>query len=242
MKRFTSVFLLLNLLLSCSENQKLTFNDISFDPVNCDSCLPVEVNIPRAESADDIGKNINTAVSELVIEILNFAEEKQPETIEEAIGEFQSAFKELKDEFPDSPDWEATIDGEVSNEKKDLICIRINSYMFTGGAHGYGATSFLNFDAKSGKLLEHSDLFKDRKGFMALAEKEFRKQENISAASNINSSGFMFENDKFHLPENIGFTDSHIVLHYNQYEIASYAEGPKILELPLEEVKRFLNY
>jgi hypothetical protein len=51
----------------------------------------------------------------------------------------------------------------------------------------------------------------------------------------------MFEENLFSLPENIGLTAEGIKLHYNQYEVASYADGPIELTLPFPEVKQFLK-
>jgi hypothetical protein len=51
----------------------------------------------------------------------------------------------------------------------------------------------------------------------------------------------MFEKDSFYLPENIGFTKEGVKLLYNQYEVASYADGTIELTLPYNEVKKYLS-
>jgi hypothetical protein len=51
----------------------------------------------------------------------------------------------------------------------------------------------------------------------------------------------MFEKDHFYLPENIGFTEKGIKLLYNQYEVASYADGPIELTLPYKDIRKFLS-
>ena len=51
----------------------------------------------------------------------------------------------------------------------------------------------------------------------------------------------MFEENQFTLPENIGLSADAIVLHYNPYEVASYADGSLILEIPLEKGLAFLE-
>lgn len=50
----------------------------------------------------------------------------------------------------------------------------------------------------------------------------------------------MFEGDQFQLPLNIFYTDKGLLLYYNRYEIAAYADGPKELLIPYEELKNFL--
>ena len=143
----------------------------------------------------------------------------------------------LTDEIP----WEATIDGEVVYEDENIITLMLNSYSFTGGAHGYASTSFLNFDKRQGTELENWELFDDLEGFEDFAETKFRIQEKIPQNKNINSTGFMFEGDSFHLSENLGYTQEGLQLIYNQYEVASYADGPIVLTLPYNEINLYLK-
>jgi hypothetical protein len=136
--------------------------------------------------------------------------------------------------------WEATFDGKVLFEDTNKLTLALDSYLFTGGAHGYNATTFLNFDKRKSKQIEATDLFRDLESFTSYAEEQFRLQQKIPAKTTINSTGFMFENDMFHLPENIGFSEEGIQLYYNQYEVASYADGPILLTLPYQKAKQFL--
>ena len=127
-------------------------------------------------------------------------------------------------------------------EDENLVTLKLNSYSFTGGAHGYGSTTYLNFDKKSGKELENAQLFDDFEGFIEFAETQFRKQEEIPQDQNINTTGFMFEGDNFHLSNNMGYTSEGLQLIYNQYEVASYADGPISLVLPYSEINPFLKH
>ena len=51
----------------------------------------------------------------------------------------------------------------------------------------------------------------------------------------------MFEGDSFHLSENLGYTQEGLQLIYNQYEVASYADGPIVLTLPYNEINLYLK-
>ena len=50
-----------------------------------------------------------------------------------------------------------------------------------------------------------------------------------------------FFGDPFHLPANIGINDEGILMLYNVYEIASYAQGITEFTIPFEDVERFLK-
>jgi len=116
----------------------------------------------------------------------------------------------------------------------------LHSYIYTGGAHGYTSKRFLNFDKKKGVELDNSELFKNVEDFRIFAEEMFREKEEIPKDKSINYTGFMFEQDSFHLPENMGFTQKGLKLLYNPYEVASYSDGTIELVLPHSEIKRYL--
>ena len=118
--------------------------------------------------------------------------------------------------------------------------IRIDHYTFTGGAHGYEGLQSLLFDPDTGKSISNDKLFKNKNAFKAFAEKKFRAKYNIPESGSINATGYQFEEDKFELPQNIFYTDKGLLLHYNQYEAASYADGPKELFFPYTEINEFL--
>ncbi len=227
---------------SCTNPDKLTFEPVNMDGGQCPSCPEVSVSIPKAVEKAKINTTINNALEEEVISILTFDDEIEAFDIDGAIQSFKNGFLELKKMYPDETiNWEAKIDATIAYEDKKKLTIELNSYLFTGGAHGYGTTSFMNFDKKKGVELENWELFKDNQDFLIFAEIKFRSQEKIPQGNPINSTGFMFENEGFYLPENIGFTEEGIQLHYNQYEVASYADGPIILTLPYDEVKKYLT-
>ncbi|WP_340077068.1 DUF3298 and DUF4163 domain-containing protein [Leptobacterium sp. I13] len=241
MNRYFINSLIVILLFSCSNEKTLTFNTLEIESEECPQCPEIAIAIPRASSSSNAATELNAYLSEWVIELLNYPEENTPETIEGAIVVFKNSYQELQDEFSEAVPWEVAVDGMVTYQSKRYVCIQLNSYISTGGAHGYGATHFLLFDARSGKPIKFNDLLTDKKGFISYAEIMFRQQENVPLNENINSTGFMFENDAFYLPENIGLTDEGLVLQYNQYEIASYADGQKMIILPYDKILSFIE-
>ena len=143
-------------------------------------------------------------------------------------------------EFPEyNIPWEASVEGELVNETPEVISIKYKLALFTGGAHGYTSITYLNFNPETGDLLTNDEIFKPE--FKDYAEKLFRKKNEIPEDSSINSTGFFFEDDKFQLPQNVGILKNKIVLRYNAYEVASYAEGGIQLEIPMDKAKDFIK-
>ncbi|WP_067034895.1 DUF3298 and DUF4163 domain-containing protein [Allomuricauda sp. CP2A] len=241
MKKYLGVLLFLWILVGCQTEHKLTFEPLNLQGESCQNCPEITINIPHALDDTGVATAINRSLREEVIALLSFSENEDVGDIDQAMASFTDSYKELKTKFPDEIGWEAKINGEIIYEDANLVTIVVNSYTFTGGAHGYGSTSYLNFDKRKGTELENWELFDDPEGFEKFAETKFRIQEDIPQDSNINATGFMFEGDMFHLPYNVGYTQDGVQLIYNQYEVASYADGPIVLTLPYAEVNVYLK-
>ncbi|MBW8242363.1 DUF3298 and DUF4163 domain-containing protein [Muricauda oceani] len=241
MKKYIVVILFLVVLMGCQTESKLTFEPTQLLGETCADCPKIAINIPNALDDSPVSEAINRSLREEIISIMSFSEDRTIDTMDKALQSFTDSYKELKTKFPDEIQWEATIDGEVIYEDENVVTLRLNSYSFTGGAHGYASTSYLNFDKKTGKELENAELFNDLDDFEDFAEAKFRNQESVPQDKNINATGFMFEGDSFHLPNNLGYTKDGVELIYNQYEVASYADGPIVLVLPYNEVNPYLK-
>lgn len=209
-----------------------------------EECPRVEVNYLKIEGRDAFSKSVNGSMERQLIQLFNLSEEPSKATsLEEAVKEFVDEYLQFRMDFPDSfLPYEAQVDQHVLNKNEKTVVVETGYYLYTGGAHGYGGTGFLNFDAQTGKLLQHTDLLKDETAFTAYAEQKFREQYEIPKEVDINSMGFFFDEETFALPENIAVTDQEVILLYNPYEAASYAQGQLRFVFPKEEVAQWLNY
>jgi hypothetical protein len=244
MKHLLSFLIVLILTFaSCEKEDKIAFEPIVYLGDQCTNCTSVKISIPNALEDSKISKTINNSLKEEIIYLLTFEDGINVTTIEEAISSFKNGYTIQKNKFPDeSIGWEVKIDGEVAYEDENIVTIQLKTYIFTGGAHGYTPTRFLNFDKKKGLELENWELFKDLDTFIHFAETKFRIQEHVPLEKSINSTGFMFDDNRFYLSENIGFTKEGMKLFYDQYEVASYADGPIVLNLPYNEVQDYLAF
>jgi len=139
--------------------------------------------------------------------------------------------------------WEAMITGEVLLERPTQVTVSIDSYVFTGGAHGMTKTQQLVFDAATGKQLALADFFAP--GFESaldkLIERRFRQMKGLAANEALNGQkGGLFEN-AIHHNENFAVTGSGIRFVYNQYEIAPYAVGQISIDLSFDDLKGILK-
>jgi len=244
MRRFFVLGSILTLFFTaCSSEEKISF--VQAEPIqnNCEDCPVIAINLPMAHpETKPEAQQINKALSDFAISILYFTDEDIPDSIPAAMADFNLQYKKLKENFPENiVPWEAKVEGRVSYQNEKFVSFLFDSYVFTGGAHGYGSTSFLNFDLTTGEELTEESLLKNPEEFTAYVETLFRKQNDLKPEDNINSTGFMFEDDAFHLPQSIGFDKQGIILIYNPYEIASYADGQTKIQIPMEEAKPYLK-
>lgn len=246
MKHYTILVFLFLILTSC--NKELSFENETFEkessiPCKTD-CPKISIDVPIAKNIPIVADSINKKVFSVIKEIVYFGEDPSKTNDYKALAtSFIASYEEMHKKFPtDTFGWEGKIKGDVEFESDQIIDIKIDHYTFTGGAHGYQGFRSLLFNPKTGKTIFNDQLFKNEKEFKAFAEKEFRTKYKIPTKANINATGLMFENDKFQLPQNIFYTDEGLLLYYNSYEAASYADGPKELLFPYDKVSQYLKY
>lgn len=247
-KNISFLFIILIFTGCAKENQSLELHSESIIEKELEvcknhDCPSVTVNYLTATGPEEIADQINKKIQDFVIGTLHLREDApRPESVEQATTEFiQNYFDDL-DQFPDSlMEYEAEVSVTELLNSRTLLSLHTFSYLFTGGAHGYAYNSYLNINPETGKEYTLDEIFKNIDEFTALMEVKFRKEKEIPEDVPINDHGFWFGGDGFYLPDHIGFTDKEVILYYNQYEIASYADGPTDLSISIEEAKPFLT-
>ncbi len=250
MRKISAIVSLIILGISCAKEEPLAFSEVqlsadSFEVCNTSECPELNVQYLLATGNKEVSDKINSVIELHLVTILtsNQDEVQNVLTIKDAVNSFIADYKQFETDFGKSfISYNADTNMMVSHFSEDMVSIQIDYYLFTGGAHGYGGTNYLNFNTKTGEILTPSSMYVNEKEFLKFVENKFREEFQIPKDSSINATGFWFENDTFYLPQNVGFTESEVVLLYNQYEIASYAEGPILLSFPKEEVVEFLEF
>ncbi|MGY5849236.1 PdaC/SigV domain-containing protein [Salegentibacter sp. F14] len=247
MKKLLPIFSLLLLFSACEQETKIlefSSNSVERRADNCnpeaEKCSFINLNFPLASGSGSREKEINEEIQNHLSYILGYEDEPNMESVENIANIFIQNYEKTKDDFPGyNTPWEATVYGEISYESDKLISIQFNSEVFEGGAHGYSSITWLNFNPDTGAIYSQDELFtEDFKNFI---EHRFREEQGIPEGKSINSTGLFFENDEFHLPQNIGFNNTKVILYYNAYEIAAYADGPYRMEFSQTEISEYIK-
>lgn len=207
-------------------------------------CPEIDIEFLKAYGPKQISEKINEEIENHHSRLFITSEEDRTfPSLRAAVKNFISEAQLFQQEYAElSNQYELKISDEIIRQTDSLMVVKTKYYVFSGGAHGYGATNFLNFNLKNGKRLNKKDLISDISRFKDYAEKQFRKKYGIPEAENINSTGFFFNDDIFTLPENIAIFEDEVVLIYSPYEIASFAWGEMILRFPKENVNQWLKF
>lgn len=250
--KFCRLLLLVLIFLGCKDDKEekkptpLSFKKESIVKkagANCDTalydCSVITLEVMRARGASEVSEKINRNLDNHVINLISSEANPEISDLEELSEKFLADYREAAENFSEEPPWEAYVNENVYLRDESIVSIGITTEIFSGGAHGYKTLTFINFDPETGKILTAEEIFSPE--FLSFVETRFRQEQGIPESDNINSTGFWFEDETFNLPENIGFTEEKVILVYNSYEIAPYAAGDIIMEIPMEEVRSFLK-
>lgn len=138
-----------------------------------------------------------------------------------------------------SHNWSIETFVDTVNILSKVIAMRYTESTYLGGAHPNTFTNLLNFDRKTGKTVLLKDLIKDEKSFLAIAERAFRKNQELKPQESLD--GYFFENGEYALPLNYSITREGLELFYNPYEVASYAQGPLVFVIPYSELGNVID-
>lgn len=223
------------------EFEPKTYTAKSSDTCRAESydCTIAQLEVLEVSGDSKVSDNINQTLNQHLALAISQEEDPKVRDPQKLAEDFIAQQKEVVEKFGTDFPWRALANQSLYHQSDTLITIGVETEVLAGGAHGYGATSFFNFDPRTGQRYAHGDLFTE--GFTRYVEGVFRKQQEIPSDAAINSTGFWFENNQFHLPVNIGFEKDRVVMVYNPYEIASYADGEFFVSLPLTEVLPYLK-
>lgn len=161
------------------------------------------------------------------------------------IEAYSKWYKETMKDLPDSELGEAfntyysSQDMSVLMNDNDWLVFEIGNSEYTGGAHGMYNASYLNVDVKSRKIWKLEDILTvDSVKLQKLLEAEGRRYYNMKPTAKLEEYYLV---DRIMPNGNVYITATGLMFVYNQYEIASYAQGVIPLFIPYARIKDLLK-
>jgi len=160
----------------------------------------------------------------------------------EAYGKW---YKEAMADLPDSElvesfnNYYSSQDMSVLMNDNRWLVFEIGNGEYTGGAHGMYNASYLNIDVQGKRLWRLEDIMTvDSIKLQSLLEAAGRRYFNMSTTTKLEEN---FLVDRIMPNGNLYITGTGIMFVYNQYEIASYAQGVIPLFIPYTKIKDLLK-
>jgi Protein of unknown function (DUF3298) len=203
-----------------------------------DGCLMVSMMYPEFELGDSLARLLaNRIIKNSLLDNIGMgdAEAGNILSIEEAVEDLTKGFAKTKEGFNQyGTGWQIDITTDELYRSDSVLVLEISAMTFFGGAHPNYNSRYYNFNRSMGNLLPLSSIVDDMAGFTTKAEAVFKETYKIKEGSSYAEAGFDFLGDKFTLSANFAYLGDSIRLHYNPYEIASYADGDFEITVPIK--------
>lgn len=134
-------------------------------------------------------------------------------------------------------DWDDYIEGYFVGRWKDIVSYRLDTYTYSGGAHGSSGTYCYNFDVNTGNIVKDSAMFKD--GFET-------KMSELLTSHLCNTFDCGRDYDSLFVKEltpsaNYCVTSDGIDYIYEQYELGPAYLGCIQVHIPWSELKDLIR-
>lgn len=234
-----------------TESKTTGSNDIKFSDKsflksynNCsptDTCTYFKVDYIEAVSGNNKDK-VNKLIMNIVNSGVSFGDTTMP-TMQAAADSFMAQYVSMRKEYPESPQYwylEQSVSANLDHPKIINLASGNSSYM--GGAHPNSYLEYYNISKETGDTLSLGNLFVQgfEKKLNELVDAAFRKANNLKPGDNLADKGGLFENKITFNYNWLVNKDGSLTFYYNQYEIASYAQGPIEVTLSKEDITPLL--
>jgi len=206
------------------------------------NCPTIEIKYIKTNH-DWINGIVNERINNLVVnskmsESAPIKNKSNQANVKAAIDDFAAS------QFADLPEgsvltYHLMIEPEYLGHVDRFELFEINSYVFTGGAHGMPYSEYLIFDPTTKQQIQLADMLqKDKKSdFEALAYDAYREWIDTVA-----SDVYDYEQSwPFILSDNITLTDKSIDIRYQHYSIGPYAYGMPVLSIPYDKLNTIIK-
>ena len=140
------------------------------------------------------------------------------------------------------PHYEVVLESGVRRDTPDIIVVQLDSYVYTGGAHGTSTTQYINWLPKVDRLLSLETMLLPRA--MPQFEAALKRQHtewlkaNPTARENPESYNKLWP---FKPSDNAALLAEGLAITYDPYVIAPYSYGRPTLTIPYSELNGILR-
>ncbi len=188
-------------------------------------CPEIHIDYVKLELPENLSRSVNGLVKRHILQSLN-ATDTLHMTIESATNEY---INDGQVSYPESSvlsdAHSLEIDVTVNYTSNKILSLRAYDYHFSGGAHGYEAIVYYNFDPKTGAQVMDSALFDEEFYIFAKAYLKKLNPQESSLSRN---------------PEQIGFSNEGVLLIFRNTDVMVSQQSKEFL-VSWEEASPYVN-
>ncbi|HEY4198782.1 MAG TPA: RsiV family protein [Mucilaginibacter sp.] len=155
---------------------------------------------------------------------------------------FVASYEKDRKTTPDLTAYDLQSNINVIRQDSSLVTLEFGYTCECGGAHGSAYLEYINWDTKKNRKILLSDILIDnyKASLNKIAEKIFRKEENLGDTASL-ANNYFFKDNRFSINDNYLISPTGIRFYYNDYEIKPYAAGPTDLLVPYSQIRSLLR-
>ena len=137
---------------------------------------------------------------------------------------------------------EVVVEASVKRGDEDLVVVQIDSYIFSGGAHGLSTTQYINWLPQTDRLLSLETMLLPNK--MPAFQNQLKKQYDAWLRQNreaIDNPTTYKKKWPFVQNDNAALLKEGVAITYDPYSIAPYSFGRPTLVVPYKDLKGILR-
>lgn len=237
------------------EQSEISFEKTSlerrYDEGSGNAKLSIIINYPKAKPKKDssapLANSINQMIETSLVELIKsyMPEESEAVALEpilsDVAGQLGASYEDAYAKAKIKPQWSINIDGEIVFSNLGLVTFALSDKVYLGGAHGQESYHLASYNLAEGKKLALSDLVTDIKSTTDIVEQDFRSIVQVDPKSTLRDAGYGCEDGNFCIPQNIGLTRKGLLLVYNPYDIAPYADGQIRVLVGYPKLRQLIN-
>lgn len=217
------------------ESRLETFEQRASDCAAGQDCATVSIRREVFEQRPALNK---TVLRLLIRQLQGNGEDQTSATsLEEVADNFLAEAAQV--EAVSSAPWELSGEARRLSRRGNLLTVEINSYLYTGGAHGMPSVHWLNWDLASAEAVSLARVIRDgeEKAFWKEAEAVHRRWLDEQPGANREYRQMW----PFQRSEDFRLDDEGLVLLYDVYVLGPYVLGPVQLTIPWEGLRGILR-
>ena len=207
--------------------------------------LKAELRLVIPETID--GKHSSVLQQRLIYKVFGY---KEALTWEQAIEKFNntsfnekffSLFKEVSTDRKGMNVYQKTASMDSVVRVGNLCSFRLESYLYTGGAHGDSGVEYVNYDCNADKVVLLQTLLTDKGAAKNIILKAIVKELGLASVAELKSSRGV-DTAKFQVPNNFYTDKDHVIFVFNTYELGGcFADGKSEVKVSKNSLKPILT-